>query len=314
MHVVSVLHHKHLLDFWLRERLIRNGAHQRSVVLGDFVQRQLAKDLSIGQHHRQVVLVQRLARHATHQPALRTVREGQVIRHLVEEGLAHRTIHVLRVHRVALRRLQGGQARLHGHRQHRLRGQLKQAIVLVAEVQDQLLPPIRIEERLVRLQFGACGEREHSHELADLSELVGEVGKILLRVSHRVHSFVLPDQLHELLDAQLELNRRVDLAQLRFVLVAPHGELGGLVLAQLGLHLARHLEDIEVGQVANSTAHGQLLGTLVVAEAQEVFDEHAIQSRLLPLVRGSYLQFQVGRWQRHKVLDMVQATFAHVTS
>lgn len=153
---------------------------------------------------------------------------------------------------------------------------------------------------------------EQSHALADLLQLVGfEWREILAGVLHSVHASVAPDQLDELLHAELELDRGIDLPQLGFVVVAPADALGCVALPEILLDVARRLEDVQVGQFAYVLAVGEALGRLVVAQTEEMLDDHAIQARLFPLARVHGVEVFGDRFE-HGLADVVQAPLARL--
>lgn len=57
----TLLHDKHLLDFGRAEGVVGFRTHDDVVLAAHLVDRLLAKDLPVREHHREVVLVERFA-------------------------------------------------------------------------------------------------------------------------------------------------------------------------------------------------------------------------------------------------------------
>ena len=75
-------------------------------------------------------------------------------------------------------------------------------------------------------------------------------------------------------------------SQLRLVVVAPGQALGYVLLRQRLLHLLGHQEETDVGQIFDVGLLRESHGRVVEAGAQEVFDQHPVDSGLLPLILG----------------------------
>ena len=75
-------------------------------------------------------------------------------------------------------------------------------------------------------------------------------------------------------------------SQLRLVVVAPGQALGYVLLRQRLLHLFGHQEEADVGQIFDVGLLSESHGRVVEAGAQEVLDQHPVDSSLLPLILG----------------------------
>lgn len=284
---VTDSHNKYLLSIFHVEGLLGAGTDHSPVVLcRHLLQGELSVDVPVGQHQGVVVLVEGLARYVAHQPGLRAVRVRQGLGQGVEGRAADWTVGVpLPLRLVADGGLEGRQAGLQRDGEHRDAAQLVELEVVVAELEDQLVPARLVEVVLVGQQLGAEGEGQQPHDVLDVLEVVllQAGGKVLPGVPDRLDAEVLADQLDELLLAEVELQGALQLPKFGLVVVAPVEAAGGLVSLEGLLHLLRDEEQVDVGQVLDVRVLGQLQGGVVVAAPQEVVHQHPVQPLLLPL-------------------------------
>lgn len=284
--------------------------------------------MSIRQINRLIILIQRQLGDTANQPRLCTVRIWQRLSQLVDLMLTNRTIVVLRVLRVTLRRLQRWQASLHGTRKHRVRGNAKKSVVLQPKVDEQIIPSFRVEHVLIWLKLRAHWKGQQCHAFFDLLKLILLEGwKEFLCMFNSRHTLLALDELDEFLLSDLELNVGVDLTQFTLIIDAPCDAFWCVVIAEIFFDFTNHLEDVYIGDLANATAIGQHLSAAIVAESEKVLDDESVESNLFPLVFSSDWNLlllvdrlldvleEVGRrWRFAVQLEMIESTFADLSS
>jgi hypothetical protein len=194
----------------------------------------------------------------------------------------------------------------------------------MSELLDEQRPPIFVQQLLVRRHLGGDRQCKQSHAVFDVGQLVVlESREVFPRVpSHQkfkspdstitikfsldgVESVVGFDELHEFLNANVELHGTLEFAQLALVVVAPGQTLGRLVLGETLLHLPRDEEHLQIGQLLQLGLAGQFEGGSVIASAQEVLDQHTVETTAPP-------QVQAGRLRSGILLEVLETLFAHV--